>query len=126
MSYDIGKLRIEQQNSQLDIQIIVISVFAALAVFFFVIFIVVVSVLCHKYKLKGQQNDRLLYELERLETSVAHECKLGERDYTHWYSSKPPWLHGPMGAGHPVRVLEPIVEWWLCNYHAMYDIVLCC
>ena len=54
--------------------------FLAPFIFFIVIFIVIVSVFYRKFKQKDEQNDRLLFELERLESSVAHECKLGKSD----------------------------------------------
>ncbi len=68
-------LTVDQQLNQL---IIIISVFAALVVVVVVIFIVSFSVFYRKYKQKEQQKDQLLLELDRLESSMAHECKLGK------------------------------------------------
>ena len=72
-------LAVDQQLNQL---IIIISVFAALVVVVIVIFIVSFSVFYRKYKQKEQQKDLLLLELDRLESSMAHECKLGKRELT--------------------------------------------
>ena len=55
----------------------IVPAFAGLLIIFIVVFIVIFSIFYRKYKQKDEQNDRLLFELERLETSVAHECKLG-------------------------------------------------
>ena len=57
--------------------LIIIPVFAFVVIVGVVLFIVVVATLCHKYKKKDEQSDRLILELERLESSVAHECKQG-------------------------------------------------
>ena len=72
---NVGSLTVDQPFDQL---IIIISVFAVLVVIVIVIFIISFSVFYHKYKQKDQQNDLLLFELDRLESSMAHECKLGK------------------------------------------------
>ena len=41
------------------------------------IFIVIVAVFCRKTRQKDQRYDQLILELEKLESSVARECKLG-------------------------------------------------
>ena len=64
----------------LDPLFIIIPVFAFVVVVGVALFIVVVATLCHKYKKKDKQSDRLILELERLESSVAHECKQGGLD----------------------------------------------
>ena len=71
---NIGTLQV---NGPLNQLVYIVPAFAGLVIIFIVVFIVIFSIFYRKYKQKDQQNDRLLFELERLETSVAHECKLG-------------------------------------------------
>ena len=68
-----------QINEPLNLLIILILVFAGVIVFSGAIFIVVVAVFCRKTRQKDQKYDQLILELERLESSVARECKLGRK-----------------------------------------------
>lgn len=61
----------------LNLLVILIPVFAGVIVLSAAIFIVVVAVFCRKTRQKDQRYDQLILELERLESSVARECKLG-------------------------------------------------
>lgn len=58
--------------------IILIPAFAGFIILCVVIFIVLFAVFCRKAKQKDQRYDLLMMELERLESSVARECKLGK------------------------------------------------
>ena len=60
-------------------QIIIISSFAVLVVIVVVAFIVFFSIFYRKYKLKDRQNDLLMIELDKLESNMAQECKLGQQ-----------------------------------------------
>ena len=71
----VGTIRIKEP---LNLLVILIPVFAGVIVLSAAIFIVVVAVFCRKTRQKDQRYDQLILELERLESSVARECKLGE------------------------------------------------
>lgn len=70
-----GTIRI---SSNLNLLLILIPTFAGFLILCVVIFIVLFAVFCRKAKQKDQRYDQLMMELERLESSVARECKLGE------------------------------------------------
>jgi len=70
----VGTIRIREP---LNLLVILIPVFAGVIVLSAAIFIVVVAVFCRKTRQKDQRYDQLILELERLESSVARECKLG-------------------------------------------------
>ena len=74
----VGNVEVRPPIAPIDPLVIIISVFAFVVIVGLSLFIVVVTTLCHKYKKKDEQSDRLLLELERLESSVAHECKQGQ------------------------------------------------
>jgi len=69
-----------QINEPLNLLVILIPVFAGVIVLSGAIFIVVVAVFCRKTRQKDQKYDQLILELERLESSVARECKLGNEE----------------------------------------------
>lgn len=54
-----------------------IPVFASIIVAAVVIFMVLVAVFCRKARQKDRKYDQLILELEKLESSVARECKIG-------------------------------------------------
>jgi len=72
-----------QINEPLNLLVFLIPVFAGVIVLSGAIFIVVVAVFCRKTRQKDQKYDQLILELERLESSVARECKLGNEEYIH-------------------------------------------
>ena len=72
-----------QINKPLNLLVILIPVFAGVIVLSGAFFIVVVAVFCRKTRQKDQKYDQLILELERLESSVARECKLGNEEYIH-------------------------------------------
>lgn len=57
--------------------VILIPIFASVLIISTVVFIVVVAIFCSKAKQKDRRYDELMFELEKLESSVARECKLG-------------------------------------------------
>ena len=61
-----------------DLLVILIPVFAAVLVLCVAVFMVVFAVFCRKTRQKDRRYDQLILELEKLESSVARECKLGE------------------------------------------------
>ena len=61
-----------------ELLIILVPVFAAFLILCVVIFMVLFAVFCRKAKQKDQRYEQLMMELERLESSVARECKLGK------------------------------------------------
>ena len=61
-----------------NLLVILIPVFAALIIVCVAVFIVLCTVFFRKTRQKDQRYDQLMMELERLESSVARECKLGE------------------------------------------------
>ena len=66
-------------TSRLELEILyyLIPVFAVIIVVAAVIFIVLVAVFCRKTQQKDRKYDQLILELEKLESSVARECKIG-------------------------------------------------
>lgn len=61
--------------------VILIPIFAGVFIICAAVFIVVVAVFCSKAKQKDRRYDELMVELEKLESSVARECKLGTYIY---------------------------------------------
>ena len=72
----LGTIRIED-NLELAILYYLIPVFAVIIVAAAVIFMVLVAVFCRKARQKDRKYDQLILELEKLESSVARECKIG-------------------------------------------------
>ena len=72
----VGTIRI-RSVIELEILYYLIPVFAALIVTATVVFIVLVAVFCRKARQKDRKYDQLILELEKLESSVARECKIG-------------------------------------------------
>lgn len=70
-----GQIKIKPS---LQLLIILVPVFAFFIIFCVVIFIVLFAVFCRKARQKDQRYEQLMMELEKLESSVARECKLGE------------------------------------------------
>ena len=64
-------------NTTPELLIILVPVFAGFIILCVVIFIILFAVFCRKTRQKDQRYDQLMMELERLESSVARECKLG-------------------------------------------------
>ena len=73
---EVGTIRIEDKVD-LEILYYLIPVFAAIIIVATVIFIVLVAVFCRKTRQKDRKYDQLILELEKLESSVARECKIG-------------------------------------------------
>ena len=71
----IGTIEI---NEPTNLLVILIPVFAGVFIICAAFFIVVVAIFCRKTKQKDRRYDQLILELEKLESSVARECKLGE------------------------------------------------
>lgn len=71
-----GTIRINSTNILL---VILIPSFAGFLILLVVFLIVICAVFCRKAKQKDQRYDQLMMELERLESSVARECKLGNK-----------------------------------------------
>lgn len=72
----VGTIRI-QNKAQLEILYYLIPVFAVVIVVAIVIFMVLIAVFCRKARQKDRKYDQLILELEKLESSVARECKIG-------------------------------------------------
>ena len=60
-----------------DLTIILIPVFASVTVVGVAFFMCVVAIFCRKAQQKDKRYDQLMLELEKLESSVARECKQG-------------------------------------------------
>ena len=73
----IGEIEVTEPVN-LDLLIYLVPAFALVIIVALVIFIVVVVVFCRKSRQKDRRYDQLILELEKLESSVARECKLGE------------------------------------------------
>ena len=73
----IGEIEVTEPVD-LDLLIYLVPAFALVIIVALVIFIVVVVVFCRKSRQKDRRYDQLILELEKLESSVARECKLGE------------------------------------------------
>ena len=71
---DVGTLRL---SPNLELLYILVPVIAAVVIISATVFIVLVAVFCRNARKKDQKYDQLILELERLESSVARECKLG-------------------------------------------------
>ncbi len=84
----VGSIRVSTSPNLL---IILIPFFAGFLILLVVILIVLFAVFCSKTKQKDQRYDQLMMELERLESSVARECKLGEETTVDSLSSGHPW-----------------------------------
>ena len=74
---EIGTIQIMDNGPPLDILYYFIPVIAVIVVVVAVILIVIVTVFCRKARQKDRKYDQLILELEKLESSVARECKLG-------------------------------------------------
>ena len=74
---EIGTIQITDSGPPLDILYYFIPVIAVIVVVVVVILIVIVTVFCRKARQKDRKYDQLILELEKLESSVARECKLG-------------------------------------------------
>ena len=72
----VGMIRI-RSRIELEILYYLIPVFAAIIIMAIVIFIVLVAIFCRKARQKDRKYDQLILELEKLESSVASECKIG-------------------------------------------------
>lgn len=70
-----GSIRI---GTSPDLLIILAPVFAGFIILCVVIFIVLFAVFCSKTRQKDQRYDQLMMELEKMESNVARECKLGK------------------------------------------------
>ena len=73
---EIGTIQIQDQ-SQLEILYYLVPVVAIVFIFVGVVLMVIVTVFCRKARQKDRKYDQLILELEKLESSVARECKLG-------------------------------------------------
>ena len=73
---EIGMIRIEE-SVPLEILYYLIPVFAMVIIFVAVVLMVIVAIFCWKAHQKYCKYDQLILELEKLESSVARECKLG-------------------------------------------------
>ncbi len=62
----------------LNLLIILLPVFACVIVLSVAVFIVLVAVFCRNTRKKDQRYNQLILDLEKMESSVASECKLGE------------------------------------------------
>ena len=77
---EVGTIRIEDKV-KLKILYYLIPVFAAIIIVATVIFIVLVAVFCRKARQKDRKYEQLILELEKLESSVVRECKIGLQSY---------------------------------------------
>ena len=73
---EVGTIRIED-SSPLELIYYLVPVFAVVIIFVAVVLMVIVAVFCRKARQKDRKYDQLILELEKLESSVARECKLG-------------------------------------------------
>jgi len=73
-SQPVGHIRI---RPNLDLIFYLVPVFAVIIILCVVIFIVLFAVFYRKARQKDERYDQLMVELEKLESSVARECKLG-------------------------------------------------
>ena len=60
-----------------SLTIILIPIFASVTVVGVAFFMCVVAIFCRKTRQKDRRYDQLMLELEKLESSVARECKQG-------------------------------------------------
>ncbi len=74
-SSTVGQIRI---NPGLELIIYLVPALAFIIILCVVIFIVLFAVFYRKARQKDERYDQLMVELEKLESSVARECKLGE------------------------------------------------
>ena len=65
-------------QKDLDLIAILIPVFASVTVVGVAFFMCVVAIFCRKTHQKDKRYDQLMLELEKLESSVARECKQGQ------------------------------------------------
>ena len=72
----VGMIRIEDDR-QLELIFYLVPVFAVVIIFVAVVLMVIVAVFCRKARQKDRKYDQLILELEKLESSVARECKQG-------------------------------------------------
>ncbi len=73
--------------SNTDLLITLLPIFAGVLIISIAVFIVLVAVFCRNTRRKDQRYEQLILELEKLESSVARECKLGE-----WVVHTTSWL----------------------------------
>ena len=64
-------------DRQLELIYYLVPVFAVVIIFVAVVLMVIVAVFCRKARQKDRKYDQLILELEKLESSVARECKQG-------------------------------------------------
>ncbi len=64
--------------SNTDLLVTLLPIFAGVLIISIAVFIVLVAVFCRNTRRKDQRYEQLILELEKLESSVARECKLGE------------------------------------------------
>ncbi|XP_064399095.1 plexin A3-like isoform X2 [Halichondria panicea] len=63
--------------SNIDLLITLLPIFVGVVLLSVAVFIVLVAVFCRNTRRKDQRYEQLILELEKLESSVARECKLG-------------------------------------------------
>ena len=73
-SQNVGRIKL---TTPLDFVMIVAPI-AGLFAIGMVVFAIVVLIFCYRAKQKDHRYNQLIVEMEKLESSVARECKLGE------------------------------------------------
>ena len=77
-SQTVGKIQVNQSLNFVHILIPVVVTVSILFLIGIAVFAVVVSIFCHRARQKDHRYNELIMEMERLESSVARECKLGQ------------------------------------------------
>ena len=77
-SQDVGQITVTDSPDFINILIPIAVTVGVLFIIGTVVFVIVVFVFCHRTRQKDQRYSQLMMEMERLESSVARECKLGE------------------------------------------------
>ncbi len=78
LAVEVGEIETSQSDEPLNLLLILVPAFALVIILSIVVVIVVVAVFCPKTRQKDRRYDLLILELERMESSVARECRIGE------------------------------------------------